>query len=56
MKEGSREFCHCGLRRELQELNGRFYVYEKDKKTFRFIDLFIFKRLPITAVKRDEAF
>lgn len=39
-----REICHCGMWKDLKGLTASFYSREKDKKTFWFIDLFIFKR------------
>ena len=45
----SREICHCSLQKNLTELTDEFYGCRKDKKTFWFIDLFIFKRLCINS-------
>ena len=39
-----RDICHCGMWKDLKGLTGSFYGCEKDKKTFWFSDLFIFKR------------
>ena len=38
------EICHCGMWEDLKGLTASFYGCEKDKKTFWFSDLFIFKR------------